>query len=813
MSSNRPFVSSLTADNAVSKPLLIFWLAVLAACAAALFQARWDYVPIIIQGAPKLSWDAVRYNWGLAAQGKGTAADAAWGLIVFLGMSGCFSAAGGWLIKKILGGASAALMSETSAWERRVAGWLAGSWVLSTVWFALGTAGQFKAPIALGLAVAGIAFLMYCLPHAFRSLLEAIKNGALRPATVSAKLELGLGIALSIWILSYAAFVAFPQYYWDTLSLNMAVPGFYAAEGRFVPNPFHVYTYFAQHYELLCTWALLAGSKEAAFFLGWGHWAALILFVYGFLSRTASKTIAFLSVGIFLSTSLSPWLAFHIKNDLQVGLFLILQWWALRIAFDHFGKDGARCRRWLLLAGFFAGAAYSVKFIAVPCIAVTFIGVIAFYLAAPGRDGTPRWKAVALNAALFSAGGLLSAGPWLMRNAVLFKNPFYPFLNGLFGAEYIFPWHRHPMTSYRLLTTGASGLLDYARDFTQIRASGPYAEVPVWWGPTAILCIAALLCVTRAASRADRWVTVLALLCWPFTLLFAFKPITHLGPMLYVCMISFGLGLGILWKNAGKTWIKIFTGLIVAAGLAQGWIYSGVKSQVYISAMLLAGSSPMWHWIPSLQTDTQTLASIDEMEQLHGIVNKYSPEDDRVLFMGSVRPAGIRRRHVAAMSFAKQPMMFFAEQSKDEHELKDRLTAGGVRQIVLDVNGWDSWLKGDMVDDPHRHGISISGAEIEKIGRFMRRYAVPRFSTLSQKLVWFSIRPDESDAFPPIALDADDVYRYPASYLNMGAAYANSGREADALMIFRLMDAHAFTPEMTASVDHCLKVMSSGEKK
>ncbi len=790
--------------SAQLKPLLIFWIVLLAAAAAALTQAHWGYIAIITQSAPELSWDAFLFNWARAIQGKGTAAEAARGALIFLGMSGCFWAAGTILLRKILGPAQGG--PETSPWESRAVSWLAGSWILSTLWFALGTAGLFHPFIAWLLVLGGLGYLIYTLYSKWPGLGTLLKQ-APHEWTAQEIVEKILILGLISWILIYAAFVAFPQYYWDTLSLNMAVPGYYAAEGRFVPNPYHVYTYFAQHYELLCAWALLAGSKEAAFFLTWAHWAALLAFAYGFLSRSTSRIIALIAIGLFLSSYLSSWLAFHIKNDLQVGLFLILQWWALRFALD--GNRSPQSR-WLFLAGFFAGAAYAVKFIAVPPILVTLCG-LALFFAIHSETGSPRWKQVHAKLGLFAAGGLLSAGPWLARNAILFKNPFYPFLNGLFGAEYIEPWHHHPLTSYRLLTTGWRGLTEYAKDFSQIHASGPFAEVPVWWGPTAVLCVAGLLCFTRRANRADRWLAGVALVSWFFCLFFALKPITHVGPIVYACVISFGLGFSILWKNAGRPWIKVLTAAVALGGLAQGWIHSGTKSQGYIAVKLLAGSAPLWHWIPSLQTDTQSLASINEMEMIHEFINKHVPKEDVVLYVGSVRPAGIQRRHIAAMGFAKQPLLDFAEQSADETDLRDRLIRKGVRHIVLDLGGWESWLKGEMVDDPHRHGIPIADQDVRKINAFFARYAVARAASYSGKLSWFSVRANDNESFTPVVPDEDDLYRQPVLYTNLGVVCANSGRADEAWGIFRALDQLVFPPHVEAAVDHCLKVMASGE--
>ena len=688
-------------------------------------------------------------------------------------MSGCFLAGGRWLLSKISPGGPAA--QPFSPLEGFACSWLIGSWACSTLWFFLGTAGFFNPKIAVAMISAGLLWAAFQIPK--------VHLPSLRP-----KLRFAAESLIILWVLGTAVLMVAPQTYWDTLSFNMALPSGYAALGRFQPNIFNLYSYFAQNQELLSTWALLAGSKEAAFLQMWGFWAVLLVFVYGFLSRAASRTAALIAVGLFLSTPLSTFLAVHIKNDLQVGLFLMMQWWALIFSLEKSEKGGISARRWIFLAGFFAGAAYGMKMSAMPSIAVTALGIALFM----------RPRAVSLG--IFSLGFAAAAGHWLVRNVVLFKNPFYPFFNSLAGTDYIYPWHHHFMTEFRLMSLGWPGLLQYAENFTRFFPAGPFSHAPYWWGPSAILCLAGLACLSPRHSPAVRKVTVLVLASWLFTMMFALKPIHQLGPLLFFCMISFGLGLHAVIKSSVR--LRFGTAAAVVTALILKWLFYANKIYLLLILTAFITGAPVWHYVRTLQTDLKEFASIDEIEWVHELVDRHTQKEDVVLFMGGMRSYGIRRRNYSAMSWGQQPVYFFAEKAKDEKELRDILWGLGIRHILAEPRGWNYWAGGDMVDEPYRHGIPVERSELIKISRFMGDYTVQRFSVPSGGYQWFSILPPDGAPLPKMEFTDEDVYEFPQHYAAMCRKLQDNGESDEASRILNALEHHVFPARIEAQIQN-----------
>lgn len=386
----------LSSENAPTWMIVIFWI-LLALSVVALFITPWNIVPISQSHKITLEWPVIKYNLKLLMQWKGGYAKSIWGFLTFFSMSAWFYLTGKFLFKKIL---TFGLIDNTvkeshvtysttvipvktgihdyesqlSNGELISCRWFLGSWVWGIVWLVLGVLGLYKKEIGYSITFLGLPLFLFYLNRVFF-------KGILKQFVTNLKFDfitVAMGV-IGLWVLSWSALMVYPPYYWDTLMINLALPGYYVAEGKFTPNMFHIYSYFHQNSEMLTVWTLLVDSREAAFLVVWGFFVMLIVFIYGWLARITSRFAAFCAIAAFLSSQLSIWLGTYIKNDLQVAVFLIFMWWALMSAFRKYIDKDENMKNWLFLSGVFAGIALGHKLIAAPMVLVVLIGILIFF--------------------------------------------------------------------------------------------------------------------------------------------------------------------------------------------------------------------------------------------------------------------------------------------------------------------------------------------------------------------------------------------------------------------------------------------------
>jgi len=360
-----------------------------------LFYIPWYFYPLrnlsnFLPSSTVLpSWNTIQDNIRWLFQGSGTYAKFLWGWIVFLSMSSLFFVVGKLIFKTIFRLNFKKISFDEmpqinlSKLELVACQWLLGSWGCAMIWFFVGICGFFKQSIAQFLLIMGLFAGAVYLYKQLRYFCEQLKKVDIYQKLSSIRFDFATVLILIsvFWVLLWSFICIYPVYYWDTLLTDLALPSYYIAEGKLVFNPFHIYSYHHQNNALLTVWALLLNSQEASFLIVWGYYIAIIIFMIGWLSRVSSKVVAACAIALFVSSDLGFWLGRFIKNDMQVGLFLVLQWWALMIAFGQYGSENQKqLKRWLFLVGLFSGISWGFKFTAMPSIVITFFGSFLFFL-------------------------------------------------------------------------------------------------------------------------------------------------------------------------------------------------------------------------------------------------------------------------------------------------------------------------------------------------------------------------------------------------------------------------------------------------
>ena len=772
-----------------NRTLLILFFIILFFSFYALYKSYWFYIPF--NDIHKfINFDVVYYNLKLLLSFKGGYATSLWAILVFISISTFFYWSGKLLLKWILN-----FNFPFSKLEMFACSWFLGSWICGMFWFFLGTVGLFKKWIAFTLFFTGLLlFVIHLKKNINKDKIINLFN------SIKWNMELlWITFIISVIFLWVSQCIA-PYNYWDTLTIDMALPGYYVAEGRFVPNPFHIYSYFHQNNQLLMVWVLLVNSKEAAYLLIWGFFVVLLLFVYGWISRIASRLAALCCISIFLFSYLGPWLVTYVKNDLQLGIFLVLQWWALLFSFRKYSQQQSDTINWLFLAGLFSGVAIGHKFTAIQSVIITTGGTFVFFFYNSSKIFKERVLESGKLCLIFVSGLLISWGPWLVRTALLTGNPIYPFLNKIFNVNPLFPWNRDHPGTYGLIQLGFSGLLIYLRNLSQFKPVGSLGNAAIWWGPSIWICFSAFFCFFKFFVKEIRWITAIVLLSYLFSLTFTIKPPYHIGPLFFLFCCLFGLSLEATWQNLKSKFLKSLTILLVILNIIRGISVSNMLRMNYFSNMIMFIGSPIWHFMSHTPGGVD-FATIDEMEWMHYLINKYSFEEDRVIFLGSIRPFGIERRHYWSFELDKQPMLYFAEKAKDAIDLKHQLLQEGFKHIIYDPIEWKAWINNYTVNDPNHHDYKIEPADLTKIEILLSQHTTERFRVPSGRLIWYTIKSNPNELFQSISFELEDVYKYPFLYLELADAYSNNGENEKSIQILELLNRHIFQKSLAHRIN------------
>jgi len=309
--------------------------------------------------------------------------------------------------------------------------------------------------------------------------------------------------ALAVYTLGMVALALplalLPPTKWDVLTYHLVGPQKYLAEGHIYAVPHNHFLGFPQLLEMLYTAQLaLTGQLTGAAVLHWGVGALALMAVGGYAARRGGQAVGWLAAALLLSAPSIWWeLTFAYVDLLPVGV-AVLALGALERSAQV--EDG---RPLVALAGALTGLALGTKYSAL-WLALA-LGVVTL------GQARRRGVRVALRDGLIFAvaAGTLFA-PWLLRNALLYGNPLYPF--GWEAGEmdaWRQNWYRHPGSAL-LYTKDAwhAPLLPLTATVFGVENAGLYgADI----GPLFAASGPLVLLVWRLWSAAERRTAALAL--------------------------------------------------------------------------------------------------------------------------------------------------------------------------------------------------------------------------------------------------------------------------------------------------------------
>lgn len=212
----------------------------------------------------------------------------------------------------------------------------------------------------------------------------------------------------------------------DELTHHLAIPRLYARAGQIIEVPIAPYSYFPMLLDMLYTpWVQWRYDFVPKLIHGlFGFLTGFCLYAY--LTRRMNAVYGLLGFFLFVSTPVVLRLSHWAYVDLGVtfystaSLLCLLRW---REEPDHL--------KWLTLGALSIGFALATKPNAMVACLILFFLFLLLVFNVPTRNLVRKF----FQAAFFSFLALLPFLPWLIKNWVQTRNPFYPLLTGFFPVE------------------------------------------------------------------------------------------------------------------------------------------------------------------------------------------------------------------------------------------------------------------------------------------------------------------------------------------------------------------------------------------
>ncbi len=212
----------------------------------------------------------------------------------------------------------------------------------------------------------------------------------------------------------------------DELTHHLAIPRLYARAGRIIEVPMALHSYYPMLLDMLYTPWVYWGYDFVPKFIH-GLFAFLTgLCIYAYLTRRMNPVYGLLGFFLFVSTPIVLRLSHWAYVDLGVtfystaSLLCLLRW-----------REEQEQLKWLMLSALSMGFALATKPNAMVACLILFFLFLLLIVNAP----TGNWIKSISRLALFSLLVLLPFLPWLIKNWVQTRNPFYPLLAGLFPVD------------------------------------------------------------------------------------------------------------------------------------------------------------------------------------------------------------------------------------------------------------------------------------------------------------------------------------------------------------------------------------------
>jgi hypothetical protein len=475
-------------------------------------------------------------------------------------------------------------------------------------------------------------------------------------------------IVLTLFFLAFLLGESSPEIFYDALFYHIAVPNLYRLAHRIYDTPTSLFSNYVLNIQRLYGLALTLWNENAAKFL---HGAMAVLLgcgMVGFTRRYFSRGAGWLAAVFFFS------MPFVGINVITTGIDVGWSFFQFAAGAALIGALLERGRPQLWLAGFLGGISAGCKYPAFTYLPVSFLILIW----ARRRAGQP-WRAVAQDAAEFTAAATLALLPLFAKNILFHGNPVYPIAGIHWGTPRILP-------HYWKIFQAEATLPDLREIFSHGQSALQFLLHP-WMltmrgnsngdfvGPLYLMALP-FLYILRAPSPAFLWTRRYVTLLWCVWLVTSTSPryglpiLALFAPLLAESCVQLATSPGIRFALFGMLFVGSlqnlyeFTGVLFTLG---GWQVVGglVSKNDYLSRMQASYPTPPYAGILWM--------------------NEHLPAQATVLFVGEARNYYMQRPAIPFSVHDPEPLMQWSHEAASPAALRQKLSDEKISYLYLNL--------------------------------------------------------------------------------------------------------------------------------
>ena len=459
-----------------------------------------------------------------------------------------------------------------------------------------------------------------------------------------------------------------PEIYYDALVYHLALPRLWLLRHCMVATPSISFSGLPSAMEMLYGLCLSVSDEGVAKLVHFGAGLGTLGVLFMIARRLAGRRAGLLAVLLFLSPPMVMLEFSRSVIDLGSTLFATLALWVVLRGADDQSLDSHE----LVLAGLLAGFSLATKYTNLAML----VGILLaswVVRCSPARV----WSRLRQTALLFVVACAVVL-PWLIKNAVFYRNPFYPMLNKLFPA-----WHVSTLDSSGWQSDAQARQLGWV--FGSWHGLRGWLEEP-WTvtmkgrmdddflGPAFLLSLPVLFLLRR--SRRVVALAMAAAVGWFAISLLSALVRFRLPPLGLACVL-FGVGwtaeaLPAIVRRAGA-WLLVAVSLANLAWsgswqlVTDGWqvVQGRMNKAAYLDRAHVIYPSP---YFAAAQ-----------------FINESAPPGSGCVVLGDARAYYLERPFLAASVFDQHPLLVWANESPDGDALAGRLERQGWRYILLNA--------------------------------------------------------------------------------------------------------------------------------
>jgi 4-amino-4-deoxy-L-arabinose transferase-like glycosyltransferase len=483
-----------------------------------------------------------------------------------------------------------------------------------------------------------------------------------------------------------------PPLSYDEVAYHLAIPKIFVQDHRISYISFIPYSNWPLESELLSTLGLLLGSETLTHLVSWTCFVLIIAAIFSFGKRFYGLQAGAIAAVIFTYSPVVTTLAGTALVELPLTLFTFL---AIMAFLEWVNSDQ---RHLLVLSALFGGLAASTKLNA--ALTPFILGLLILTALVTVKKSNPR--AAVKTFVVYGLISFAAVAPWYLKTWVFTGNPFWPFLQEIFGArdwdtvgtENLMRFIRQP----NMPLTPANWAAGIWRLTSEPEKFGSY-RFTLGWSYLALLPLAVpALLYSRSRDLLSKWLVFIAFVFYT-AWFFQTHQTRFLMPVLPVLALLAAAGLSWLFGALGDKWSILIKVLFIGYLLFSNWLANPADRD------LIRTNLP---YISGRMGRDQYLT-----EQIPGFeailyANNHLPKDAKIwLALFESRGYYLDREYTWANPIGQRTLPL--EKFKNARSLAQELDRRGFTHVLLRTDFVDRFL--DV-----NHGIYIKDLVLDLVG-------------------------------------------------------------------------------------------------